>query len=133
MHAQAIKEKCNLTINNWLRAVKLQKEVNEQLEKYVDRQSKGVNTLNEYYILKFLSESATKSLPQADIIDMMPISQSATSRVISHLLAKNCGAVERQKLTNDKRGFALVITSIGEDVVNNLTPGVDKILSENNF
>lgn len=120
-------------MNNWLQAVKLQKEVNEQLEKYVDHQSKGVNTLNEYYILKFLSESRTKSLPQSEIIDMMPLSQSATSRVLSHLLAKNCGAIERRKLENDKRGFTLVITSIGEEVVRNLTPGIEKILSENNF
>lgn len=123
----------DVLMNNWLQTIKLQKRVNEQLEKYVDRQSNGVNTLNEYYILKFLADSPEKTLSQSEIIDKMPISQSATSRVLSHLLAKNCGAIERRKSQTDKRGFNLVITSIGEDIVNNLTPGVKKILSENGF
>lgn len=122
-----------MAIKNWIQAIKLQKEVNDKLEKFVDRQSNGVNTLNEYYILKFLSDSDTKSLSQSDIIAMMPLSQSATSRVLSHLLGKHCGAIERRKLPNDKRGFALVITPIGEEIVKNLTPGVDKILAESNF
>lgn len=120
-------------MNKWLETIKLQKEINDQLEKYVDRQSNGVNTLNEYYILKFLSDSDSHSLSQAQVIDMMPISQSATSRVLSHLLAKNCGAIERRKMPNDKRGFTLVITGIGEKIVNDLTPGIKKILKENNF
>lgn len=120
-------------VNSWLKAVKQQKEINEQLEKYVAQKSKGVNTLSEYYILNFLSESANKTLSQSEIIEKMPLSQSATSRVLSHLLAKNCGAIQRHQSQDDKRSLVLKLTPIGQAVVDNLTPGIDEILGNNQF
>ncbi|MFR0611003.1 MarR family winged helix-turn-helix transcriptional regulator [Limosilactobacillus balticus] len=117
-------------VEKWLNKVKSQKAITEKLENFVNRQSNGVNTLSEYYILNFLAQSPTKSLSQSEIIDKMPLSQSATSRVLSHLLAKNCGAIKRHQSPDDKRSQFLVITPIGEKIVTNLTPGIQKILQD---
>lgn len=65
-------------------------------------------------MLYFISNSDEKKLRLQSLQDMVGLSQSATSRLVVRMEAKECGALQRQMCVDDRRGVYTQITELGE-------------------
>ncbi|WCM60738.1 MarR family winged helix-turn-helix transcriptional regulator [Paenibacillus polymyxa] len=72
-------------------------------------------SLKEFYVLNFISKSEDKELRLQQLQEMVGLSQSATSRLVVRMEAKDCGALERHICEDDRRGIYTRITELGEN------------------
>ncbi|RXZ76756.1 MarR family transcriptional regulator [Paenibacillaceae bacterium] len=98
---------------NWLAFTRIQMNVANALEAQL--QANHGWSLNEFYVLLFLSEAPDKKLKLQELESMVGLSQSAVSRLVSRFEAKGCGALERQACNNDRRSIYTSLTPFGED------------------
>jgi len=103
----------NEPITVWLSLSQLYSSISDKLEQAL-QQEYGLS-LKEFSVLYFISNSEQKRLRLQSLQEMVGLSQSATSRLVVRMEAKECGALHRHMCTDDRRGIYTQITEIGED------------------
>ena len=100
-------------IANWLSLTNIQMKITNELEGIL--QEKHKLSLKEFYVLLFLSESPEKKLKLQQLQNMVGLSQSAMSRLVSRFEAKDCGALKRHICVDDRRAIFTSLTAEGEE------------------
>ncbi|MEH7415845.1 MarR family transcriptional regulator [Neobacillus drentensis] len=100
-------------ITNWLSFSNLQLKITNELEDSL--QQKHQLSLNEFYVLLFLAEAPEKKLKLQQLQNMVGLSQSAMSRLVSRFEARDCGALKRHICTDDRRAIFTSLTAEGEE------------------
>ncbi|MEK5478575.1 MarR family transcriptional regulator [Paenibacillus sp. FSL R5-0407] len=122
------KEPMNSLLGNWLSLTQMQMGITSKLEAAL--QEKHQLPLNEFYLLLFLSEAPEKKLKLQQLEDMVGLSQSAVSRLVSRFEAKGCGALQRTICEEDRRAVYTSITPIGEAKLEKALPTFQAVLTE---
>lgn len=99
-------------ITNWLSFTQIQMTISNKLETIL--QTKHQLSLNEFYVLLFLSQAPEKKLKLQELQVMVGLSQSAVSRLVSRFEAKGCGALRRHACNDDRRAIYTSLTVEGE-------------------
>ncbi|MGW9019068.1 MarR family winged helix-turn-helix transcriptional regulator, partial [Priestia megaterium] len=86
--------------------------------------------LKEFYLMMFLYESEEKKLPLSKLPQMVDLSQSAVSRLVSRLEKHKFKVIKRVTFEEDKRGFYIILTSDGEEHIVKIIEEVNQILNE---
>lgn len=115
-------------MTSWLSFAHIQATIAAELEKSLLQ--KHDLSLNEFYVLLFLSESPDKKLRLQQLQTMVGLSQSAMSRLVSRFEAKGCGAMQRTICENDRRGIYTSLTPIGEEKVQRAKSTVLDVLEQ---
>ncbi|MGO4274624.1 MarR family winged helix-turn-helix transcriptional regulator [Paenibacillus sp. TAF58] len=102
----------NERLDTWFSLSKIQSNINDELEQAL--QQHYDLSLKEFYVLNFISQSENKELRLQQLQEMVGLSQSAMSRLVVRMEAKNCGALERHICEDDRRGIYTGITELGE-------------------
>ncbi|MBA9087182.1 DNA-binding MarR family transcriptional regulator [Fontibacillus solani] len=102
----------NELLDIWLTLTHFQSKINDELEQALQEQF-GLS-LKEFYVLNFISQTEEKKLRLQQLQDMVGLSQSAISRLVGRMEAKNCGALQRHICEDDRRGIYTCITELGE-------------------
>ncbi|WP_068501049.1 MarR family winged helix-turn-helix transcriptional regulator [Paenibacillus kribbensis] len=97
----------------WLSLSQIYSNVADKLEQAL--QQEYDLSLKEFYVLNFISKSEDKELRLQQLQEMVGLSQSATSRLVVRMEAKDCGALERHICEDDRRGIYTRITELGEN------------------
>src|SRR3954470_21622418 len=100
-------------ITNWLSFSNLQMKITNELESSL--QQKHQLSLNEFYVLLFLSEAPQKKLKLQQLQNNVGLSQSAMSRLVSRFEARDCGVLKRNICVDDRRAIYTSLTSQGEE------------------
>ncbi|KJD45960.1 MarR family winged helix-turn-helix transcriptional regulator [Paenibacillus terrae] len=103
----------NDALDMWLSLSNSYSSIHDKLEQALEEQYDL--SLKEFYVLYFISNAEDKELRLQKIQEMVGLSQSATSRLVVRMEAKNCGALERHICEDDKRGIYTRITELGEN------------------
>lgn len=103
----------NQLLNNWLNITSIQSFIANELERTL--QDHYNLSLNEFYVLYFLSQSDEKKLRLQQLQEMVGLSQSAMSRLVDRLEAKKCGTLKRHICEKDRRGIYTSLTDKGEE------------------
>lgn len=103
----------NELLDTWLSLSHIYSNIADKLEIALIQQY-GLS-LKEFYVLRFISKSADKELRLQQLQELVGLSQSATSRLVVRMEAKDCGALERHICENDRRGIYTRITEFGEN------------------
>lgn len=104
-------------LNIWLSLSNIYSSLNETIEQALMQQYEL--SLTEFYVLHFIYHSEEKKLRLQHLQEMIGLSQSATSRLVVRMEAKNCGSLERHVCDNDRRGIYTRITEFGEQKYKN--------------
>ncbi|PLS07094.1 MarR family winged helix-turn-helix transcriptional regulator [Neobacillus cucumis] len=102
----------NQLITHWLSFSNLQMKITNELESSL--QEKHQLSLNEFYVLLFLSEAPHKKLKLQQLQNRVGLSQSAMSRLVSRFEARDCGVLERNICIDDRRAIYTSLTAEGE-------------------
>ncbi|HZH58951.1 MAG TPA: MarR family transcriptional regulator [Metabacillus sp.] len=103
----------NQLISNWLSLTNIQMSVENKLENIL--QETHQLTLKEFYVLLFLSQAPNKKLKLQQLQNMVGLSQSAMSRLVSRFEAKGCGTLRRHVCVDDRRAIFTALTEAGEE------------------
>ncbi|MBP1309541.1 MarR family transcriptional regulator [Paenibacillus sp. FSL M8-0228] len=103
----------NELLDVWLSLSHIHSTLNDKLEQAL-LQNYDLS-LKEFYVLGFISNSEEKKLRLQQLQELVGLSQSATSRLVVRMEAKNCGALERHTCEDDRRGVYTRITELGEN------------------
>ncbi|MFK4341934.1 MULTISPECIES: MarR family winged helix-turn-helix transcriptional regulator [unclassified Paenibacillus] len=103
----------NELLDVWLSLSHIHSTLNDKLEQAL-LQNYDLS-LKEFYVLSFISNSEDKELRLQQLQEMVGLSQSATSRLVVRMEAKNCGALQRHICEDDRRGVYTRITELGEN------------------
>ncbi|MGG4213549.1 MarR family transcriptional regulator [Paenibacillus sp. FSL L8-0638] len=103
----------NELLDVWLSLSHIHSTLNEKLEQAL-LQNYDLS-LKEFYVLGFISNSEEKKLRLQQLQELVGLSQSATSRLVVRMEAKNCGALQRHTCEDDRRGVYTRITEFGEN------------------
>lgn len=87
-------------------------------------------SLNEYYMLLFLSQAPMKKLRLQQLETMVGLSQSAMSRLVARFEAKGCGALARYACKEDRRSIYTALTELGQEKVNKASITFQNVLAE---
>ncbi|HEK9103653.1 MarR family transcriptional regulator [Bacillus pfraonensis] len=116
----------NEIVNNWLAITNIQMGITNELERALQKQYNL--SLNEFYVLYFLSQTIDKRLRLQQLQEMVGLSQSAMSRLVNRLEAKSCGVLERHICEDDRRGIYTSLTAKGEEKLQNCLHTFHKII-----
>jgi len=100
-------------ISNWLSFSNLHLKIANELENTLQQQHQL--SLNEFYVLLFLSEAPKKKLKLQQLQNMVGLSQSAMSRLVSRFEARDCGVLKRNICADDRRAIFTSLTPEGEE------------------
>ncbi|WP_404332267.1 MarR family winged helix-turn-helix transcriptional regulator [Mesobacillus maritimus] len=100
-----------LLITNWISLTHIQMKISNELE--IILQENHQLSLNEFYVLLFLSEAPEKKLKLQQLQSMVGLSQSAMSRLVSRFEAKGCGTLKRFVCGDDRRAIYTSLTDEG--------------------
>ncbi|MDY7991357.1 MarR family transcriptional regulator [Paenibacillus polymyxa] len=103
----------NELLDVWLSLSHIHSTLNDKLEQAL-LQNYDLS-LKEFYVLGFISHSEEKKLRLQQLQELVGLSQSATSRLVVRMEAKNCGALQRHTCEDDRRGVYTRITELGEN------------------
>ncbi|MGW8440021.1 MarR family winged helix-turn-helix transcriptional regulator [Paenibacillus sp. S33] len=103
----------NELLDVWLSLSHIHSTLNDKLEQAL-LQNYDLS-LKEFYVLGFISHSEEKKLRLQQLHELVGLSQSATSRLVVRMEAKNCGALQRHTCEDDRRGVYTRITELGEN------------------
>jgi len=107
--------KPNGLMENWLALTQLQLSLAGKLEE--ELQSRHNWSLNDFYLLYFLSVAPDKKLRLQQLEAMLGLSQSAVSRLVGRFAARGCGALRRHVCEEDRRSVFTALTESGEQKV----------------
>ncbi|MFB7640777.1 MarR family winged helix-turn-helix transcriptional regulator [Peribacillus butanolivorans] len=99
-------------INTWLSFTRIHAELSNELDRIL--QARHQTTLNEFYVLLFLSKTPAKKLRLLELQQLVGLSQSAMSRLSVRMENKSCGVIQRLGYEDDRRGVCATITDRGE-------------------
>lgn len=116
-------------VERWLERSREQKRIEDLLEKELSEKSRL--TLNEYYVLYFLNQAPKKRMRLNDLQQVIGLSQSAMSRMVTRMEDKNCGVIERHICVDDKRGIYIGLTELGLEKLSSGQKVVEQVLTEN--
>ncbi|WP_226526974.1 MarR family winged helix-turn-helix transcriptional regulator [Metabacillus niabensis] len=102
----------NQLISDWMSLANIQIRVEQELESIL--QEAHQLTLKEFYVLLFLSQAPNKKLKLQQLQNMVGLSQSAMSRLVSRFEAKGCGTLRRHVCVEDRRAIFTALTESGE-------------------
>lgn len=105
----------NQLINSWLSLTNIQMKITNELENNL--QQNHQLSLNEFYVLLFLSKAPGKKLKLQQLQSMVGLSQSAISRLVSRFEAKGCGTLKRHICVDDRRAIFTSLTTEGEEML----------------
>lgn len=95
----------------WVSMINHQKMMMDELSKILQKQYDiGIN---EFYVLFILSQSPERQMRLSDLIQQISLSQSAMSRLIGRLEAKNPTIIIRKNSSHDKRSMFIQLTNYG--------------------
>ncbi|MFC3747147.1 MarR family winged helix-turn-helix transcriptional regulator [Paenibacillus sp. GCM10012306] len=115
-------------IANWLAFTQMQMNVANKLEaKLLEKHN---YSLNDFYMLMFLSQAPEKKLRLQQLESMIGLSQSAVSRLVSRFEARSCGALERIICDEDRRSSYTALTDIGQSKIDSAMATFNEVLSE---
>lgn len=103
----------NELLEVWLSWSRINSSLSEKLEQALLHNYNL--SLKEFYVLNFISNSGEKKLRLQQLQELVGLSQSAISRLVVRMEAKNCGALERHICEDDRRGIYTRITELGEN------------------
>ncbi|KAF6631697.1 MarR family transcriptional regulator [Paenibacillus sp. LX16] len=103
----------NELLDVWLSLSHIHSTLNDKLEQAL-LQNYDLS-LKEFYVLGFIFNSEEKKLRLQQLQELVGLSQSATSRLVVRMEAKNCGALQRHTCEDDRRGVYTRITELGEN------------------
>lgn len=110
----------------WVSMINHQKMMMDELSKLLQKQYDiGIN---EFYVLFILSQSPEKQMRLSDLIQQISLSQSAMSRLIGRLEAKNPTIIIRKNSSEDKRSMLIQLTNNGLKVAANAIEDVNHFL-----
>ncbi|CQR57156.1 MarR family winged helix-turn-helix transcriptional regulator [Paenibacillus riograndensis] len=115
-------------ITSWLSLTYIQMKVAGELEAKL--QETFGWSLNEFYLMYFLSEAPEKKLRLQQLESMVGLSQSAVSRLVSRFEAKGCGALQRTTCDDDRRSIYTSLTPIGQEKLDRAQVTVNEVLFE---
>ncbi|WP_211748520.1 MarR family winged helix-turn-helix transcriptional regulator [Paenibacillus sp. Marseille-Q4541] len=118
----------NDLISNWLSLTHIITNIENTIEQHL--QEKHALSLNEYYMLLFLSEAPMKKLRLQQLESMVGLSQSAMSRLVARFEAKGCGALARHACEEDRRSVYTALTAIGQEKVDKASFTFQNVLAE---
>ncbi|MCM2532783.1 MarR family transcriptional regulator [Neobacillus pocheonensis] len=105
----------NQLITSWLTLTNIQMKITNELENKL--QQNHQLSLNEFYVLLFLSKAPEKKLKLQQLHSMVGLSQSAMSRLVSRFEAKGCGTLRRHICVDDRRAIFTSLTTEGEELL----------------
>ncbi|WP_134703003.1 MarR family winged helix-turn-helix transcriptional regulator [Ammoniphilus sp. YIM 78166] len=115
-------------ITNWISLTHIQMKITNKLE--IILQENHQLSLNEFYVLLFLSEAPEKKLKLQQLQSMVGLSQSAMSRLVSRFEAKGCGTLKRYVCGDDRRAIYTSLTAEGEEKLKKATVTVHETLEK---
>lgn len=115
-------------IANWVTFTQMQLSVSNKLESIL--MEKHNLSLNEFYLLMFLSEMPEKKLRLQQLESLIGLSQSAVSRLVSRFEARSCGALQKINCDQDRRSVYTALTPIGQDKIDGAMVTLREALSE---
>lgn len=118
----------NQMIMNWLSLTNTQMKITNELENVL--REKHQLSLKEFYVLLFLSDAPEKKLKLHQLQNIVGLSQSAMSRLVSRFEAKDCGVLKRQGCMEDRRAIYTSITPEGEAKVKRASVTVNEALEK---
>ncbi|WP_172251738.1 MarR family winged helix-turn-helix transcriptional regulator [Saccharibacillus deserti] len=118
----------NGLLTNWLELANIGAAINRRLEESLKEES-GLS-LNEFYVLHFLSLNDKKKLRLQQLQEHVGLSQSAMSRLVVRMEAPKCGALRRNICEDDRRGVYTEMTEIGADKLERGRRIVERVLQE---
>ncbi|WP_078544538.1 MarR family winged helix-turn-helix transcriptional regulator [Litchfieldia alkalitelluris] len=122
-------------INCWLSLSQIQIQMTTELENIL--QQKHQLSLNEFYVLLFLAKAPENKLKLQELQNMVGLSQSAMSRLISRFEAKGCGTLKRHICVEDRRAIYTSLTNEGakklKDALTTFNETLGNTLSEGNI
>lgn len=113
-------------LQQWLAITNIQTDITNELERSL--QQYYHISVREFYVLYFLSQANDKKLRLQQLQEMVGLSQSAMSRLVSRFEAKTCGVLQRYICEADRRGVYTSITVKGEEKLQGCMRVVDQIL-----
>ncbi|MFJ5771160.1 MarR family winged helix-turn-helix transcriptional regulator [Psychrobacillus sp. NPDC093180] len=113
-------------IHTWVNFSKFHNRITKSLDQLL--QQKYQLNLNEFYLLMFLNENEEKKLPLSQLQNMVGLSQSALSRLVSRLEQHHFHAVERVSYAGDKRSVYVLLTPRGQQYIDEIMMEVNVIL-----
>lgn len=113
-------------IHTWVNFSKFHNRIIQALDHLL--QKKHQINLNEFYLLMFLNESEEKKLRLAQLQNMIGLSQSALSRLVSRLEQHHFYPIERVSYAEDKRSVYAVLTLSGQQYISEIIMEVNVVL-----
>lgn len=101
-------------LRKWFDYNARQLEIQQSLEKGLAALPDCEMTLNEFYLLHHLMQADYHEVRQNDIVNFIPITSSAISRMLMRLETK-CNSIRREKCEEDKRATYVILTEEGKD------------------
>ncbi|WP_438431199.1 MarR family winged helix-turn-helix transcriptional regulator [Gorillibacterium sp. sgz500922] len=118
----------NGLMEGWLALSQLQMGVAAKLEQ--ELLSRHNWSLNDFYLLYFLSVAPGKKLRLQQLEAMLGLSQSAVSRLVSRFEARGCGALRRHVCEEDRRSVYTALTELGGKKVEEARATFLRVLGE---
>lgn len=115
-------------VDKWFELCKFQQQVATEL---TDQLQTNDLDLNEYYVLYWLSQADDQTLRLSELETKINLSQSALSRMVARLEAKDCGAIQRVVCADDRRGRYIKLTTAGQRIYAASQLQVETILEKN--
>ncbi|MDM5211223.1 MarR family transcriptional regulator [Peribacillus sp. NJ4] len=115
-------------INTWLSFTRVHAELSNELDRML--QARHQTTLNEFYVLLFLSKTPEKKLRLLELQQLVGLSQSAMSRLSVRMENKSCGVIQRLGYEDDRRGVCAIITDRGEVRLQEILDTVNETLEK---
>lgn len=115
-------------IHTWVNFSKFHNRITHSLDYFL--QQKYHLCLNEFYLMMFINESREKKLRLLQLQNMIGLSQSALSRLVSRLEQHDLHPVERACYVEDKRSVYVVLTPSGQQHIVDILNEVNRILQQ---
>lgn len=115
-------------LHNWVNFSKFHNRIMRSLD-YLLQQRYHLG-LNEFYLMMFLNESSEKKLLLSEAQNMIGLSQSALSRLVSRLEQHHFHPVERDSDVEDKRSVYVVLTPSGQQHISTILSEVNIVLQQ---
>ncbi|WP_460319806.1 MarR family winged helix-turn-helix transcriptional regulator [Paenibacillus sp. YSY-4.3] len=116
-------------IDSWMSITNLQTQINNSIE--AELQNKHDLSLKEFFVLYLLAQTEDKKLRLQELQEWVGLSQSAISRLVGRLEAKNCRTLQRDVCENDRRGIYTCLTPSGEVKFQESLATVETLLRDN--
>lgn len=116
-------------IDSWMSITNLQTQINNSIE--AELQAKHDLSLKEFFVLYLLAQTEDKKLRLQELQEWVGLSQSAISRLVGRLEAKNCRTLQRDVCENDRRGIYTCLTPSGEVKFQESLATVETLLRDN--